>query len=72
MRILYCASEANPLCGSGGLARAAGNLPHTLFSLSLNRSIVGPRYGTIQTGSRNSLNFNKKFNRPVLNKVVKF
>ena len=24
MRILYCASEANPFCGSGGLADVAG------------------------------------------------
>lgn len=30
MRILYCASEANPFCGSGGLADVAGSLPHTL------------------------------------------
>ena len=33
MRILYCASEANPFCGSGGLADVAGSLPHTLAEL---------------------------------------
>ena len=43
MRILYCASEANPFCGSGGLADVAGSLPHTLCSVetSVLRTLLG-------------------------------
>lgn len=47
MRILYCASEANPFCGSGGLADVAGSLPHTLCRKGQDCRIVVPLYGTI-------------------------
>ena len=42
MRILYCASEANPFCGSGGLADVAGSLPHTLCRKGQDCRIVVP------------------------------
>ena len=47
MRILYCASEANPFCGSGGLADVAGSLPHTLCRKGQDCRIVVPLYGTL-------------------------
>ena len=45
MRILYCASEANPFCGSGGLADVAGSLPHTLCRKGQDARIVVPLSG---------------------------
>lgn len=65
MRILYCASEANPFCGSGGLADVAGSLPHTLCRKGQDCRIVVPLYGTIPQELRNSLNFITNFTVPV-------
>ena len=47
MKILYCASEANPFAGSGGLADVAGSLPHTICRKGHDCRIVMPLYGTI-------------------------
>ena len=65
MRILYCASEANPFCGSGGLADVAGSLPHTLCRKGQDCRIVVPLYGTIPQELRNSMNFITNFTVPV-------
>lgn len=61
MRILYCASEANPFCGSGGLADVAGSLPHTLCRKGQDCRIVVPLYGTIPQELKNSMNFITNF-----------
>ena len=53
MRILYCASEANPFSGSGGLAEVAGSLPHTLCRKGQDCRIVVPLYGTIPQDLKN-------------------
>ena len=42
MRILYCASEANPFCGSGGLADVAGSLPKALVEEGHEACVVVP------------------------------
>ena len=65
MRILYCASEANPFCGSGGLADVAGSLPHTLCRKGQDCRIVVPLYGTIPQELKNSMNFITNFTVPV-------
>ena len=65
MRILYCASEANPFCGSGGLADVAGSLPHTLCRKGQDCRIVVPLYGTIPQDLKNQLNFITNFTVPV-------
>ena len=65
MRILYCASEANPFCGSGGLADVAGSLPHTLCKKGQDCRIVVPLYGTIPQELKNSMNFITNFTVPV-------
>ena len=65
MRILYCASEANPFCGSGGLADVAGSLPHTLCRKGQDCRIVVPLYGTIPQDLKNQMNFITNFTVPV-------
>ncbi|MGN1051055.1 MAG: glycogen synthase [Acutalibacteraceae bacterium] len=65
MRILYCASEANPYCGSGGLADVAGSLPHTLCSRGEDCRIVVPLYGNMPWELRKGLNFITNFEVPV-------
>ena len=49
MRILYCASEANPFCGSGGLADVAGSLPHTLCRKGQDCRIAALRHNSAGT-----------------------
>ncbi|MBQ4105719.1 MAG: glycogen synthase [Clostridia bacterium] len=65
MRILYCASEANPFAGSGGLADVAGSLPQTLCRKGQDCRIVMPLYGTIPMELRSQLNFITNFTVPV-------
>lgn len=65
MRILYCASEANPFCGSGGLADVAGSLPHTLVRKGQDCRIVVPMYGSIPYELRRQLQYITNFWVPV-------
>ena len=65
MRILYCASEANPFCGSGGLADVAGSLPHTLCRKGQDCRIVVPLYGSMPRGLRDQLQYITNFWVPV-------
>ena len=65
MRILYCASEANPFCGSGGLADVAGSLPHTLCRKGQDCRIVVPLYGSMPRGLRDQLQNITNFRVPV-------
>lgn len=65
MRILYCASEANPFCGSGGLADVAGSLPHTLTRKGQDCRIVVPLYGSMKADLRSQLNYITNFYVPV-------
>ena len=65
MKILYCASEANPFAGSGGLADVAGSLPHTLCRKGQDCRIVMPLYGTIPYELKCQLNFITNFTVPV-------
>ncbi len=48
MKILYCASEANPFAGSGGLADVAGSLPHTICRKGHDCRIVMPLYDAVR------------------------
>lgn len=65
MRILYCASEANPFCGSGGLADVAGSLPHTLNRKGQDCRIVVPLYGSMPYDLRCQLQYITNFWVPV-------
>ncbi|MGN1129947.1 MAG: glycogen synthase, partial [Ruminococcus sp.] len=65
MKILYCASEANPFAGSGGLADVAGSLPHALCRKGQDCRIVMPLYGTIPQDLKNQMNFIANFTVPV-------
>ncbi|MGN0461641.1 MAG: glycogen synthase, partial [Ruminococcus sp.] len=65
MRILYCASEANPFCGSGGLADVAGSLPHTLVRKGQDCRIVVPMYGSIPHELKCQLQYITNFWVPV-------
>lgn len=65
MKILYCASEANPFAGSGGLADVAGSLPHSLCRKGQDCRIVMPLYGTIPQDLKNQMNFIANFTVPV-------
>lgn len=65
MRILYCASEANPFCGSGGLADVAGSLPHTLVRKGQDCRIVVPMYGSIPYELKRQLQYITNFWVPV-------
>ena len=65
MKILYCASEANPFAGSGGLADVAGSLPHTICRKGHDCRIVMPLYGTIPYELKCQMNFITNFTVPV-------
>ena len=65
MRILYCASEANPFCGCGGLADVAGSLPHTLNRKGQDCRIVVPLYGSMPYDLRCQLQYITNFWVPV-------
>ena len=44
MKILYCASEAQPVAFSGGLADVAGSLPKAFNQLGEECAVVVPYY----------------------------
>ncbi|MEK4249648.1 glycogen synthase GlgA [Paenibacillus sp. FSL W7-1287] len=48
MNVLFATSEAVPIAKTGGLADVAGALPKALKELSVNVSVVMPKYGLIK------------------------
>ena len=65
MRILYCASEANPFCGSGGLADVAGALPRALCENGVDCRVIMPLYSGIKPELRDKMTYLTSFSVPL-------
>ena len=63
MRVLFCASEANPFAASGGLGDVAGSLPKALVRSGVDCRVVMPLYETMKY--RDRLSFVTNFSVPV-------
>ena len=63
MRVLFCASEANPFAASGGLGDVAGSLPKALVRAGVDCRVVMPLYETMK--DRGRLSFVTHFRVPV-------
>ncbi|MDR1564558.1 MAG: glycogen synthase GlgA [Oscillospiraceae bacterium] len=65
MKVLYVASEAQPLAASGGLADVAGSLPHALRQRLIGCRIVMPLYEKISEEARAQMRFITSISVPV-------
>ena len=66
MKILYAASEAQPVAASGGLADVAGSLPKALVEEGHEVCVVMPLYtNTIKKQWREKMNYVTNFSVPV-------
>ncbi len=63
MNVLFCASEGNPFCASGGLGDVAGSLPQALVKAGVDCRVVLPLYGTMKF--RDELTYITNFSVPV-------
>ena len=66
MKILYAASEAQPVAASGGLADVAGSLPKALVEEGHEACVVVPLYvNTIKQQWRDQMTYVTNFSVPV-------
>lgn len=61
LKILFCASEAQPYIASGGLADVAGALPPALVANGVDCRVVLPLYGSMKQDLRDTLTFVTSF-----------
>ncbi len=61
LKVLLCASEAQPYIASGGLADVAGALPAALLANGVDCRVVVPLYGTMKKELRETLQFVTSF-----------
>lgn len=61
LKVLFCASEAQPYIASGGLADVAGALPPALVANGVDCRVVLPLYGSMKQALRDTLTFVTSF-----------
>ena len=65
MKVLFCASEAQPFAATGGLAEVAGSLPQALRLRMIGSRVVMPLYEDIEQDMRDGMKFLTSISVPV-------